>query len=706
MKRTTALFLACLMLFAMLAGCQPAAEAPVSEGTSSADVAAAPAAADAAKPAASAAEPSADIVKESPILSEKVANGEIPALSERLPVVDDILVETEKTPENPVYGGTLRKQNGGQWNYGPFTEEPLFRLLSDGTVEPNVAKGYDVSDDGTVYTIYLREGMRWSDGTPFTAEDCVYYYNYMLVTDVDNETGKVTSSYTGNYYNWYKTTDPEDGLSKPAIVTKIDDYTFQIKLYSPKPLLLQSICIDNKWMFAPKEWCKDIVAFDSSKPHWTGIEDLSLIGGNDLVNVTEEEAVNNAAAKSDLYQFDNYTSLGNALGYLYWNYAGRPTLRAWNIVSPLTDTVLVFERNPYFWKTDAQGRQLPYIDSLEFVSMDAGLYAQELLAGNLDMVEVDNIGDVVTYKAGETTGNYTMYETIQPNWTCCSIELNQAYKDQQYAELFSNIDFRHALSICVDRHEMNEILYNGLAEEAQCAAPAGTEQYREGASEKWTEYDVAAANALLDGIDSISNDLNADGYRTWVDGANAGQPILIQLEGHEKSNSASAIALMAQYYKAIGIQLVEVSNTARNTRQSKVTAGNEVMALYEEALNVFNPAVRPDRVGANRNICTWVGLYGLEHANPLTPASGSEMEKVVNTTKNLANAATLEEAEACGETLLQSMIDNTWIVGYCRSTRKFTALSNSIHNFDPNFVSCDELRFYSNAKPTTWYIAD
>ena len=224
------------------------------------------------------------------------------------------------------------------------------------------------------------------------------------------------------------------------------------------------------------------------------------------------------------------------------------------------------------------------------------------------------------------------------------------------------------------------------------------------ARDKWTEYDPAAANALLDGIDMISKDRNADGYRTFVGGANDGKPVLINLEGHEKSDSAEACALMAQYLKEIGIQLVEITNTARNTRQQKVTSGDEVMAIYEEKLNVFNPSIRPDRVGANRNICTWVGKYGLEHAEPKTPEAGSAMENVVNLTKQLANASTLEEAEAAGQGLLESNYENTWIIGYLSVLNSYTALSNKVKNYDPDYISCDELRFYGNAKPYTWFI--
>lgn len=198
-----------------------------------------------------------EIAKESPMLAELAQAGSIPALSERLPDEGDLYVETDYAPEEtPVYGGTLRTQNGGLWYFGMHGEEPLFRLENDGTVSPNVAKGYELSEDGLTYTIHLRSGMKWSDGTPFTATDCVYYYNYVLVTSVDKETGAVSWSNTTKKYNWYMSTDPADGLLKPAQVRYVDDTTFTITLYSPKPTLLQAICIDNKWMFCPKEWYK------------------------------------------------------------------------------------------------------------------------------------------------------------------------------------------------------------------------------------------------------------------------------------------------------------------------------------------------------------------------------------------------------------------------------------------------------------------
>lgn len=643
--------------------------------------------------------------QEAPMLAEKVAAGELPAVEDRLPAADDIYVEAEKTPENPVYGGTLRTPNGGMWYYGPIAEEPLFRLNEEGDAVANVALGYDVSDDGLTYTIHLREGMKWSDGEPFTAEDCVYYYNYMLVPEVNNETGEVTFSYTGKYYNWYMTQDPEDGLMKPAIVKKVDDTTFTIQLYSPKPTLLQAIAIDNKWMFAPKHWYKDIVEFDSSKEHWTGETDLSLIGGNDLEDVTQEEALANAAAKNARYTFEDYNKLGDQLGYRYWQYAGRPSLRAWNNTSELTDQIMVFERNPYYWKVDAEGRQLPYIDEFEFISMDDGLNIQEMIAGNIDVTGAGD-SDFPTLKASEAIGNYRVETMTSPNWSVSSLSLNQTYSDEQYVSLFENIDFRHALSIAVDRDEMNQILFNGIAVPAQFAAPEGTDNYIEGAPEKWIEMDVDQANELLDGIDGITDiaDANADGYRTFTDGANAGKAIVLEIDTAEGGNDAQAVALLGQYYKKIGIQVVERSNSDPTKKSERVYGGDVVMSTYDSGFGIFNVMLRPDYVAATRNNNAWLGKYGFEHLDTKTPEPGSEMEKLVQYTNDMLNATTLDELRAATDKIVENHYENTWIIGFLNNSKTYGAISNRVQNFDPSFVMCDELRYWGNSKPYTWYL--
>lgn len=697
MKKIISLFLAILMIVSIFAGCgsNPADTTGGQTGTQAGG-----------QTGGNAVAEDGSIIKEAPMLAEQVAAGTLPALEERLPAASDVYVELAYSPEEtPSYGGTMRTNEGGMWYYGPICEEPLFRLLDDGTVEPNVAKGYDLSADGLTYTIYLREGMKWSDGTPFTAGDCVFYYNYVLVTEVDSATGKVTKSNTTKYYNWYMSTDPADGILKPAQVRYVDDYTFTITLYSPKPTLLQNICIDNKWMFCPKDWAKDLIAVDTSKPHWSGETDLKLIGGDSLVTVTEEEALANAKAKSSLYDFADYTTLCSEMHYRYWKYAGRPSLRPWNITSAQTETTLVFERNPYYWKVDKDGRQLPYVDSLEFVVMDESLYAQEIMAGNIDFVGFGN-NEIVTYKAGESSGTYSIKTMISPAWSCATLELNQTYKDSQYAALFSEIDFRHALSIAVDREEMNNVLYNGLATPAQFAAPEGTGDYVEGAPEKWTEYDVAAANALLDGIDMISTELNADGFRTFVGGDNDGKAVVLEVETTGDDLSAKAVALLAQYLKAIGIQAVEVANTDNNARNEKYYTGDQAMCAWGTGGGSFSIVMRPDAVATNRNNTCWAGKYGMEHLDHYTPEAGTPMAGIVDATIDLVKASTMEELLAAGEKIALSHYENTWIVGYLNNSNAYYACNNRVKNWRDGFVQCDELRFLGYGKPYTWFIQE
>lgn len=695
MKKAISLLLAILIIVGILAGCG-------GTPTTTTD----PSAGDPATNPAPAENSETAIAKEAPMLAEKVAAGELPALEERLPAAADVYQEIDYSPkdETPVYGGTMRTPNAGMWYFGPICEEPLFRMLDDGSVEPNVAKGYEVSDDGLVYTIHLREGMKWSDGTPFTATDCVYYYNYVLVTEVDNETGKVTKSNTTKYYNWYMSAD-EGGVLRPAQVRYVDDTTFTITLYSPKPTLLQAICIDNKWMFCPKEWYKDIMAVNMDAPHWSGETDLKLIGGEGLETVTEEEALANAKARSDLYTFEDYTKLCDQLGYRYWQYAGRPTLRPWNITCALTEQTLTFERNPYYWKVDAEGRQLPYVDYLEFRTMDESLNTQEIMAGNIDFCGFGN-QYFPTYKASEATGCYTIKTMTSPNWTTSSMQLNLTYQDAQYAELFNNIDFRHALSIAVDRDEMNNILFNGMAQVSQAAAPEGTAEYIEGATAKWTELDVDGANALLDGIDAISKDLNADGYRTFVGGANDGKAVVLEMETTGDDTSAQAVALLAQYFKKIGIQLVEVANSDNNKRNEKYYAGDVAMCSYEGGTSVFNVMLRPDYLAANRNNTCWLGKYGMEHQDAITPTPGTPIAELVDATVDLVKATNMDELKAAGDKILQLHYENTWIIGFLTDSNSFYAVNNRIHNWQEGFVMCDELRFLGYGKPYTWFIQE
>ena len=190
---------------------------------------------------------------EAPMLETLVQSGALPPVEERMPVASEILVvDVEK--EIGQYGGTWNNVWKGvddKWAPGKMTEEPLFRFKADGSgIEPNVAKGYDVSEDARVYTIYLREGMRWSDGVPFTVEDVLFYWEHMLKQE----------TFGKQVYDCYYSVDPETGDRALCEIEKVDDYTFRVTHKYPSALFLERVAIDNKWFFAPKHYPETILA--------------------------------------------------------------------------------------------------------------------------------------------------------------------------------------------------------------------------------------------------------------------------------------------------------------------------------------------------------------------------------------------------------------------------------------------------------------
>jgi len=120
---------------------------------------------------------------EAPMLRVKVAAGEIPPVEERLPEEPVVIAPVEEIGQ---YGGTLHTFNtkSGRPGDGAYAigYEPLLHVASDiSTILPNVAKKWDFSKDGKTLTLYLRKGVKWSDGAPFTADDVMFWWEDIML---------------------------------------------------------------------------------------------------------------------------------------------------------------------------------------------------------------------------------------------------------------------------------------------------------------------------------------------------------------------------------------------------------------------------------------------------------------------------------------------------------------------------------------------
>ena len=269
---------------------------------------------------------------QAPEFQKLVDMGKLPPLEERLPEPGNIFIE--EADEIGVYGGTwdlVWRGIDDKWTVGAIAAEGLFHFGPDGkTIYPNVAKDYEINDDSTIYTIYLREGLKWSDGEPMTSKDITFYYNEMLLKE----------TFGKSLYQCYYSVNPETGVKTRAEVTAPDDYTVQVKFKDPAPMFLKSMIVDNRWFFCPSHFYEKIL------PDFVGMEEAERI----------------AKEKG----FSDIKGLGKWYGYYYWVWKDRPTLRPWVAASDPNGEVFTMKRNPYYWKTDSNGNQLPYIDEIKF----------------------------------------------------------------------------------------------------------------------------------------------------------------------------------------------------------------------------------------------------------------------------------------------------------------------------------------------------
>jgi len=469
--------------------------------------------------------PAADLSQlEAPALAELVAAGTLPPLEERLPATPKVLEPVESAGQ---YGGTWHMGlNGGQDNallVRTMAYQNLVRWTPDWSgIEANVAESYEANDDATEYTFHLREGMKWSDGEPFTADDIMFWYND-VISNADYEA-------VHNVPSWLI------AGGEPVTVEKIDDVTVKFVFVAPNGLFLQRLATPGG--DAPTRW----PAHYCSQFH-------------PAYNADNLDAL---ADEADATDWINLMELkcGNVNGTPYdslWQNGDLPTLFPWVLTTPYgAGTQVVAERNPYFWKVDSDGRQLPYIDKIIYeVGEDVEVLVLNALNGEIDMQDrhIASLNNKAVFADNMEAGAYHFYETIPSGMNTMAIALNLTHKDPAKRELYQNKEFRIALSYAINRQEIIDVVYVGQGEAYQLAPRPTSPFYNEQLAKQYTEYDPDQANEILDGLFPDKND---EGIRLGADG----NPITLIVDVTSNNQSwVDSLGLVQTYWKAVGIDM-------------------------------------------------------------------------------------------------------------------------------------------------------
>lgn len=454
---------------------------------------------------------------ESPMLKVKVAAGELPPVEERLPEEPLVLEVFEEIGQ---YGGNLRTFEVGRgWNDGIWTRtEGLLGMSNDTTTTlPSVAKDWKQSEDGKTFTLYLRKGLKWSDGEPFTADDILFWWEDIILND----------DYTPVKPRMWM---PGDELMK---VEKEGDYTvnFRFSTFNAGIVyLIRSWDVSRGWdgktnggMYAPKHYLKKWHPKYNPK----------------AVELAKEEGF---ASWVEAFAFHGVNTMNQ-------QDANRPTLGMFKL-KEVTTAQEIWERNPYYFKVDSAGNQLPYIDyHTVLILASADTIPVLMLAGDIDFActGTGGLADVPLLRENEEKGGFRV--PILPNaegssWDIFAFNLN--HPDPVLRNIFQDIRWGHAMSLAIDREELKEVLFFGGGTPRQYTVHPSASFYEERWGKAYAEYDSEEANRLLDEMGLDKRD--SAGFRLRPDG----KTLQIMLAGIWPSQFE--LPLIKEYWDDVGVK--------------------------------------------------------------------------------------------------------------------------------------------------------
>jgi peptide/nickel transport system substrate-binding protein len=280
--------------------------------------------------------------------------------------------------------------------------------------------------------------------------------------------------------------------------------------------------------------------------------------------------------------FEDWPALLNSRNAWYGhNWPGYPTLQPWVPTARPPQEKYTFVRNPYFYKVDAEGNQLPYLNNLVMLATDRDLLALKCTTGDANLQSRGlAFADITLLKENEEQGGYQTRLWRSDSAAFLRIMPNYCVQDEVLQELFLDRRFRIALSHALNRQEMNDVLFLGYGVPQQVELLPGVPGYNEEFAQAYTAYDPAEANRLLDEMGLTERD--SDGYRLRPDGKTLD---LIFEDAGENSAYPDAIELITDYYKAIGIKVIyKVSERA--TYRDRMESGEAPVGMWGSELGL------------------------------------------------------------------------------------------------------------------------
>ncbi|KXF77962.1 peptide ABC transporter substrate-binding protein [Paramesorhizobium deserti] len=607
--------------------------------------------------------------REPAFLEQSLRSGMLPKLANRLPKMPRIVNLTAMGREPGRYGGTVRTLIGSQKDIRLMTINGYARLIGYDekfNMIPDILESFEVSED-RIFTFRIREGHKWSDGTPLTPEDFRYCLEDVWLNEELSRGGPVTALRV-------------DG--KPPRFEIVDPLTVRYSWDAPNPDFLPKLAAAQALsLVLPSTYLKQF--------HKKYQDPFRLSG------LMKE------------YQARNWVALHIRMARQYRpENPELPTLDPWrNTTNPPAEQ-FVFERNPYFHRVDENGRQLPYIDRFVLNASSSAIIAAKTGAGESDLQSLGlDFPDYAFLKDAEKRYPIKVHLWKRTQGSRLALLPNLNCADPVWKPLLRDVRLRRALSLAIDRREINKAVFYGLATESADTVLPESPLYRPEFAQAWIAHDPAKANALLDEIGLTTRD--DDGLRLLPDGRSA--QIIVETSG-ESTLETDVLELVTDHWRQIGIALF-IRPSQRDVFRSRASAGLIMMSMWSGIDNaVPTPDMSPDQLAPSaEEQLQWPlwGAYYISHGKVGEAPDLPEAVELVSLLKRWRRSATSSDRAKIWHAMLSIYTDQVFSIGIVNGTLQPVVASTRLRNLpDKALYGFDPTSYFGVYMPDTFWLGE
>ncbi len=513
-------------------------------------------------------------------------------------------------------------------------------------LQPDILRDIEI-EDGRIFTLHLRKGHAWSDGTPFTSEDFRYWWEDVANNMALSPTGPPAKLLV-------------DG--EMPVVEYPDDLTIRYSWSKPNPLFLPALAgASPLFIYMPAHYLQQFHE-DHANQHALA-EKVAMDKARDWAQLH--------GRRDKQYKLDN---------------PDLPTLQPWMLTTRPPTTRFVFERNPHFHRVDEQGQQLPYIDRVTLEVVDSKLIPIKAGAGETQLQARGLFFKHYTFlKENEERSKLKtlLWQTARGAHLALYPNLNAA--DETWRNLLRDARFRRALSLGIDREEINQIMYFGLAMGGNNTVLPQSPLYQEGYRFQWASFDPDRASALLDEIGLT--EWSDDGLRLLPDG----RPLELIVEtAGEETEETDLLELVAEAWLKLGIK-IHAKPSQREVLRNRIFTGETLMSIsYGLENGIPTPDMSPWEFAPTSQFDQYQWPKWGQHWE--TKGEAGEVPDMPEAKQLLAlfqswqAATSTAERETIWHEMLEIYNDQVYSIGLASGVLQPIVVHNSLRNVPPEGV--------------------